>query len=644
MSIFDLDNGSCQPFLYLALTQCFEILVENTSEHISLEAATRVLTDYWGYPSFRPKQREIIQSVGEEAVVGLLPTGGGKSLCYQVPALVFSDMTLVISPLVSLMDDQVDDLRGRGVAAERLHSGLASDSIDRILNNCILGKVKLLYVSPERLSSPLFLQRIMQCKLSLIAIDEAHCISQWGHDFRPSYLGIKKFVQEYSKVPIIALTASATPMVLDEIKKQLNRSSVKIVRDSFARTNLSITITESNDKVNDLRTLVQRYEGQKVLIYCRSRRQVQMIAQIVAADGRPSAYYHAGLKYDAKQKILDAFKRGQISCVAATNAFGMGIDISDIRVVVHFDIAPSIEEYYQEIGRAGRDGQPSYAYLIYQQADISFLEKMMDNELPLFDDLKAAYKRLNIYYGVHPDEGEGKVVSLDIVKMSKSIKLLPKKGLGILRALSTLGLLEIGEQRKESHSITLNQSLRSLRQSEEARRYPAVIDHILRSEGVTEGWVSIDPARLAKRLAMSQDALIQVLKKLDASGAIRYYHQSEGQTLAWRKNRLTSQDMEHLRSRYHTYAARKRGKTNAMLRLVQSDECIMMGMLQYFGEYTTDRCGQCHNCREGNGATTGQYDSIASMLSDRSQLNEAQLLQYQRWVAEGIITVPSELE
>ena len=373
-----------------------------------------ILKKYWGYDDFRGIQREIIDSIcSGHDTLGLMPTGGGKSITFQVPALAMDGVCIVITPLIALMKDQVQHLRQRGIRAAAIHSGMQHDEILRILENSIFGGIKLLYVSPERLSSPLFQTKLRHMNVSFITVDEAHCISQWGYDFRPSYLEIANIRDIHPNVPVLALTATATPAVVQDICNKLTRQTAdlsnqpfNVFRMSFERKNLSYIVSQTNDKMNELIHLFELYEG-AAIVYVRSRRHAREIAEHLTGNGLSATFYHAGLDHAQKDERQQNWQQDQTRIMVATNAFGMGIDKPDVRLVIHYDCPDSIEAYFQEAGRAGRDGKPARAILLYNNNDQAKLEKRISDTFPEKDYIRQVYEHLAYYYQIATGDGYG---------------------------------------------------------------------------------------------------------------------------------------------------------------------------------------------------------------------------------------------
>ncbi len=613
----------------------------------SIAYAHKILLKYWGYASLRPKQQEVVSALLEgRSVVALLPTGGGKSICYQVPAMMTEGLTIVVSPLISLMEDQVEHLKRIGIKAEAIHSGQSSFDIDRILENCRFGAVKMLYVSPERLASEMFLQRIMYCRIDLVAIDEAHCISQWGHDFRPSYLNIRDFIGAMPGVGLIALTASATPVVIQEIIELLDLQQPALIRDSFNRENLKIRINKTNTKINDLLNSVAIALG-KTIIYCRSRRQVQMIAESLQREGIRAEYYHAGLDYKLKSKIQEKFKTGKINCIVATNAFGMGIDVNDVRQVYHYGLPPSIEEYYQEIGRAGRDGHSSIVSMYYDQSDVRRLEESLTIDYPIVDTLVHYYKLLHVHYGIEIDQGEGRNIAFDIYDLAQKYSLNAKVMNGIVKALGFIGVLSIIYNPKPVFFVKYllrHRDLHSIQLDQDADQ---LCQYLMRSyEGIWDQWIKIKSKKVPKRYHKNEELLEADLTELRKKGVLRMYKMDAGPRIVFLQNRLASRDVDKLFLNYNALKERKADRIKGMLSLLATEDCRMANMLAYFGEEELSPCGQCDNCTEAQQVIYSKKeimamsdDQIKALLSHAQRTKNLELLSLlQELYSEGLIS------
>ena len=585
----------------------------------SIDDARNALRKYWKYLDFRAPQRQVLDKLIEGGnVIGLLPTGGGKSLCYQIPALLQPGVTLVISPLIALMEDQVTSLKYRGILAERIHSGLQANHIDRILDNVQFGGIKLLYVSPERLLQPLFVARIKNLTVSLLAIDEAHCISQWGHDFRPSYLDIGSFRAEIGNPQTIALTATATLNVLFEIRKYLAISGASVVRDSFKRSNISIKMLHTQDKVGEIVRTVSS-SNSKTIIYARSRRVVQMLASTLQSQNIKAAYYHAGVSYKVKKRTQEKFISSQLDVVAATNAFGMGIDISDIQQVIHYDLPPSIEEYFQEVGRAGRDGQASYALALISKDDIEFKTSLLQTSFQPFEDLCKIYGLLHVIAGININEGELQIRDLDIAQISVKSNIPSNFVRSIIKSWQYMGQFEIIEDDKSRVTLTMSLTPRATRglESQLGIAYKLLSDLMRTYEQIFDNWVEIDTAEMAGKYEVEEAYLLKRLGYLQHMGAIRLKIHKAGEKLLFKKNRISQAYLKDYKSKYLQLKKRHEERWESMKSLINNDACRMQVILNYFGEKESQKCGQCDNCLHHNDS-----DQAKGLIAKQRDINE----------------------
>ncbi len=582
-----------------------------------IDDARKLLQKYWNYSNFRPKQSEVIQHLSEHRnVIALLPTGGGKSLCYQIPALCTEGCTIVVTPLISLMEDQVSGLKKLGIKAEAIHSGHLSQSIDRILDNFLFGAVKILYVSPERLRHPAFIERIRTISIDFLAIDEAHCISQWGHDFRPSYLEIPEFIDQIKPVQIIALTATATPLVVEKLSQHLFKTPPEIVQASFQRTNISIQVTHSESKINKILELCQ--EEVKTVIYVRSRRQVQMIAKTLLNHQRKAAYYHAGLKYNDKKSIQEQFAQDELQIIVATNAFGMGIDIDNIRRVIHYDIPPSVEEYYQEIGRAGRDGTDAKAILLVSKEDQNFLAKRLKQNFPPFDQCSTFYKRLHVHYKIALGEGEGISRSLNISGLSESLKINRRKLHSLLRIWQRIGIWEVEEEARARHACEIIVTPEVLRKFEfENREESKMADYLMRNyEGIFSSYVQLNLKVDCKKLGWSERVFSGIMVRLAKNGIIKYFKIDSGQVIHFLKNRISQEYISEFRNKYDFLKRLEARKYEGVREFLNTTSCRMAEILKYFGE-SAGSCGICDRCMP-----LDKNDQRKRMLEQQRIINE----------------------
>ena len=559
----------------------------------------QVLKQYWGYDAFRALQEEIVQSVLEgKDTLALLPTGGGKSICFQVPALVQPGICVVVSPLIALMKDQVENLKVRGIEAVAIVSGMSKREVDILLDNCVYGKIKFLYISPERLSSPLVQERIRHMNVNLFAIDEAHCISQWGYDFRPPYLQLAELRELHPKVPILALTATATQQVADDIvSKLVFKKGFQIFRKSFERTNLSYVVANEENKLKRLLKLVNTVKGSGI-VYVRNRRETQELARQLALEGIKADFYHAGIAAEVRSQKQDDWKANKLRVIVATNAFGMGIDKPDVRFVAHMDLPESLEAYYQEAGRAGRDEKKSYAVLLYNDADVKALERKLAQGSPSLADIQVVYHQLGNHFQVAYGAGEGLLFPFDLADFCKKYKLEPIKTINILKVLSLEGYIGLTESvylPSRLQVIVDYEALYSFQLSNAA--YEPLLKTLLRSYGgLYDQYVPIKEQDLAKRLQITASQVAQMLTKLNDMQLIAYEPKTDQAQVQFLRSRV---DRAHLGIDYTFLAQRQaiyQKQVESVLHYVNKPICRSQQLLNYFDEHTKETCGVCDIC------------------------------------------------
>jgi len=559
----------------------------------------QVLKQYWGYDTFRALQEEIVQSVlDRKDTLALLPTGGGKSICFQVPALLQPGICVVVSPLIALMKDQVENLKVRGIEAVAILSGMSKREVDILLDNCVYGKIKFLYISPERLSSTLVQERIRHMNVNLFAIDEAHCISQWGYDFRPPYLQLAELRQLHSKVPILALTATATQQVADDIVSKLAfKKGFQVFRKSFERSNLSYVVAKEENKLKRLLKLVNTVKGSGI-VYVRNRRETQELARQLALEGIKADFYHAGLVAEVRSQKQDDWKANKLRVIVATNAFGMGIDKPDVRFVAHMDLPESLEAYYQEAGRAGRDEKKSYAVLLYTDSDVKALERKLAQGSPNLADIQLVYHQLGNHFQVAYGAGEGLLFSFDLAEFCKKYKLEPIKTLNIFKVLSLegyVGLIESVYLPSRLQVIVDYEALYSFQLSNAV--YEPLLKTLLRSYGgLFDQYVPIKEQDLAKRLQITASQVTQMLTKLNDMQLIAYEPKTDQPQLQFLRPRV---DRTHLGINYTFLAQRQaiyKKQVESVLSYANEPICRSQQLLNYFDEHTKETCGVCDIC------------------------------------------------
>lgn len=557
-----------------------------------------ILKKYWGYDSFRPLQQDIIRSVldGEDALA-LMPTGGGKSICFQVPAMVMDGICLVISPLVALMKDQVEHLRNKGIAAEAIFAGMGKREIDIILDNCIFGNIKFLYLSPERLQSDLVRTRITYMNVNLLAIDEAHCISQWGYDFRPPYLKIAELRDLIPNVPVLALTATATEFVREDILEKLKIKNASVFIKSFARKNLSYVVYNLDDKFKKLLQIIDKVKGCG-LIYVRNRRETAEVAAYLLRNSISADFYHAGLPTELRFKKQQLWMENKISIMVATNAFGMGIDKPDVRFVVHLDLPESLEAYYQEAGRAGRDGHKSYAVLLTNKTDQVNLKNRALEQIIEPAEIKKIYHSLGNYYQLAYGAGDGLSFDFDLIKFSKTFNYKPLKVVNSLKYLSQFGYLELSENIFIPSRVMFMADHETVYKFQiEHKTYDNFIKILLRSYGgIFDHFTKINEAELANRLKVSYNEVINTLKYLESQELIQYLQQTDVPQLTFLVGRTQLShmdiDVKFIKQRQEIHEK----QINSVIEYASKDVCRSILLLKYFNEITADKCGICDVC------------------------------------------------
>lgn len=561
-----------------------------------------VLGKYWGYDSFRPLQAEIIDSVllGRDTL-GLLPTGGGKSLTFQVPAIILPGLTVVITPLISLMKDQVDNLRDRNIRAVCLHSGLTRAETKLGLDRCRLGKAKLLYVSPEKLRNETFVAQLRQMGISLIVVDEAHCISQWGYDFRPSYLKIGELRDLLPDIPVLALTASATPEVVDDIMDKLKFKTRNLFAKSFSRDNISYIVRNDFDKERQLVNILSNTRG-SAIVYVRSRKRTREIALTLRNAGIPADFYHAGLAPEDKAEKQNLWKEDRIRVIVATNAFGMGIDKPDVRTVIHVDPPPSLEEYYQEAGRAGRDGLPAYAVLLVAAPDKGRLTRMVTDSFPPKDYIRRIYELAGNFVNVAVGSGYDHTFPFDFATFIKTFDLQPVPARSAMRLLTQSGCFEFLEDVTMQSRIMITAGKEELYSVNLDEQGETVFNIILRSyTGLFSDFVYISEAVIARRADVTEQKVYETLLALSRMHILQYIPRRDVPYLYYTTSRELPKYIDIPPRVYELQRERLLKRIEAMKAFAFADAgCRVNLMLAYFGEKPARPCGKCDLCRDRN--------------------------------------------
>lgn len=604
---------------------------------MKIENYQLILKKFWGYDDFRGIQREIIESIGSgHDTLGLMPTGGGKSVTFQVPALSMEGVCVVITPLIALMKDQVHHLRQKGINAAAVYSGMQRDDIIRILENCILGSTKLLYVSPERLGSELFQTKLRHMQVSFITVDEAHCISQWGYDFRPSYLQIVDIRRICPDVPVLALTATATPRVVEDICEKLSQpltvnsqQPFHVFRMSFERKNLAYLVRHAMDKRTEL---IQLLEGEKgaAIVYVRSRRHAREIAEHLTEAGLSATFYHAGLEHAEKDKRQRDWQHDRVRIMVATNAFGMGIDKADVRIVAHYDLPDSIEAYFQEAGRAGRDGQPARAILLYNNADEPKLIKRVSDTFPEKDYIRKVYDHLAYYYQIATGDGYGVSREFNIDDFCHKFNHFPIRVHSALQLLQRAGYIEYTEEQDNQARVKFLVTRDDLYrlQGENPNEEKVIVALLRNYGGLFADYGFIDESMIAYQCGMKSNEIYDILKELSQKHVIHFIPHKQVPYIRYMQRR---EDSEHVSLPPAIYEERKsqyQERINAMLRYAKSnDKCRSRQLLEYFGEKNAKDCGQCDVCQSNEPHDTKKaQQQILTLLSDRKRHHVTELL------------------
>lgn len=562
-----------------------------------------VLKRWWGYDAFRPMQKEIISSALEgRDTLAILPTGGGKSVCFQVPALMKDGLALVVTPLIALMKDQVQNLETRGIKAIALHAGMSRHEVDLALNNAAYGDCKFLYVSPERLGTQLFQSYLTVLDINYIVVDEAHCISQWGYDFRPDYLQIGELRKSVS-APVIALTATATPKVASDIAARLSpdpeHPSFTLLRSGFERPNLSYIVRECTDKAGQLLDVCHAVQGSGI-VYLRSRRRCEEVAALLSSQDVSASFYHAGLGPLARSERQEAWKKGDIRVMVCTNAFGMGIDKPDVRFVLHWEPTDSIESYFQEAGRAGRDGLRSYAVLLWNRSDLAHLRQMLDSSFPPLEYIEDVYQKLHIFAGIIYETGEGSTVRFDLEKFCRQFNFRPSPVRNALRYLEQAGHLSFTEDAEFPTRVRIIAPRNTLYDTDlpHPQMIPLLETLMRRYPGIMSYSVAIDEEGLCKACDATAPWLHQLLYQLSLERIINYIPADRSSLVYLHHDRLTPGNMDLKPERYAFLKGNAEERLAAMESLLQNDsECRSRQLLSYFGQEDSADCGTCDVCR-----------------------------------------------
>ena len=614
-----------------------------------------ILLKHWGYNSFRQLQEEIIQSILDgKDTLALLPTGGGKSITYQVPAILLKGVCLVITPLISLMKDQVDNLKKRGINAAFLHSGMHSDEIDIVLNKGIFGDIKLLYLSTERLLTAKMKDALPRMSISLLAVDEAHCISQWGYDFRPPYLRIAEIREFLPSIPVLALTATATPEVILDIQKKLNFRGQNVFQLSFERNNLTYFVFKEEDKRSRILKIIRKVKGPGI-IYVRNRRHTKEIAEFLTKQGISATFYHAGLDSSERDKRQSSWMKEEKRIIVATNAFGMGIDKPNVRFVIHVDLPDSIEAYFQEAGRAGRDGKQSFAVLLFEDADILDSHRNMALSYPEIQVIRNIYQSLCNYFRIPVGNGMDASVEFDIGDFCNHYNLQPIIVFNTLKLLEKEGYLMLGEAVKSPSKIYFKANKESLyRFQVENENFDPFIKLILRSySGIFSEFINIHENDIAGRANISLEEVIKLLTLLEKRQILDYIPRSDKPKIFFLENRIESGHLMLSAGNYKLLMKNAQKRLDSVIHYAESShKCRNVLLLEYFGESNVKRCGKCDVCIERNRLELSDLDfdniqkeikrllmskpcALQDLISALPAIQEDKVLKAIQWLADN---------
>lgn len=593
-----------------------------------LDKYVKILRERWGFENFRGIQYDIIKSIGEgKDTLGLMPTGGGKSITFQVPALAMDGVCIVITPLIALMKDQVMNLKRRSIHAAAIYSGMSSEAILSTLENCIFGAVKILYVSPERISSEIFKKKLSHIKVCLITVDEAHCISQWGYDFRPAYLQIADLRKVLPNVPVLALTATATTSVVNDIQEKLGFKEKNVIRMSFERNNLAYIVRNSFDKRSETLHILERIKG-SAIVYVRSRQRAKDIAEFLNHNGQSATFYHAGLENQTKDSRQYAWVNDKIRVIVATNAFGMGIDKHDVRIVIHFDCPDCIESYFQEAGRAGRDGANAYAILLYNNSDRHKLIKRINDTYPDKEYIRKVYDHLAYFFQIAVNDGKNITFEFNIDKFCHTFNHHPIHLYSALKILEKAGYIEFDYEHDYSARVLFIVSREELyRLHNNSYLEDSVIVALLRNyAGLFCDYANIDENFIADEVQVTSHQIHEVLKQLDSKHIIHFIPRQMTPQIRYTQRRVDSQKLIFPKEIYDDRREQFATRINAMLSYITNDKtCRNKQLIKYFGELNVSDCGMCDVCldRQNKLITKAEIKTVMAdiekLLSDKKR-------------------------
>ncbi|MGE0772320.1 MAG: ATP-dependent DNA helicase RecQ [Cyclobacteriaceae bacterium] len=565
-----------------------------------MSSPLQILKQYWGHDHFRPLQEEIIQSaLAGRHTLALMPTGGGKSVCFQIPALLRDGVCLVVTPLIALMEDQVAQLRARGIAAVAVHSGMSYHEVDVALDNCVYGKVKFLYLSPERLQTELFQARVQKMKVSLVAVDEAHCISQWGYDFRPAYLRIAELRETIPDVPMLALTATATKAVREDILHQLHMEGAAVFARSFARENLSFVVRKSENKEKQLVNILQKVKG-PAIVYVRSRNETERMVKVLAKANLSATHYHAGLDYATRSARQQDWISEKVRVMVATNAFGMGIDKADVRLVIHLDLPESLEAYYQEAGRAGRDGMRSYAVIVFTDADVIALKNKVEQSQPDDKYISKVYQSLANFFQLPVGSGAGESFEFHIEDFCKRFNEKPWPVFAALKKLQEAGLIMLNETFYQPSRVQIPGDKKHLYEFQVANaQFDPLLKSLLRLYGaeIFSNYLPISEYQLGRSIKMNMQECRALLKQLDHLQVLHYEPASDAPHITYVLPRQDAEklpmDRKRMEERRDVHFRQMESMSNYV---TQEHRCRMQVIQDYFDEESYSSCGICDVC------------------------------------------------
>jgi ATP-dependent DNA helicase RecQ len=567
--------------------------------YIGLEKYKEILEKFWGYSDFRPLQDKIIRSIGEgKDTLGLMPTGGGKSITFQVPALAMNGICLVVTPLIALMKDQVDNLRDKGIKAAAIYSGMSKKEILLTLENCILGDYKFLYISPERLATELFQLKLRQMRVCMIAVDESHCISQWGYDFRPSYLKIADIRSELPDVPVLALTATATPDVVKDIQCQLKFRNAEVFQKSFERKNISYIVRHTENKIGEMFKILTAIPGTSI-IYVRNRKKTKEVADLLKTSGISAEHYHAGLTDESRDRKQKAWKEGTCRVIIATNAFGMGIDKPDVRTVIHLDLPDTLEAYFQEAGRAGRDEKKSYAVMLYNKSDNAKLKKRISDNFPEKKFIGNVYSSLCNYFQIGEGSGLDSVFGFTLLDFCSVYKYPVLQTFSALKILQQAGYIELTEELNNGSRLLFTVNKEELyRLNNLDEKLEELINLLLRSyTGLFTEYAYIDEKQIARRMNTNREDVYESLVVLKKMKILDYIPAKNTPLIIFTHERIDEKKLIISKNIYENRKARFEEKIEKILMYVtEENRCRSRMLLQYFGEKSSNACGVCDYC------------------------------------------------